>query len=159
MSVQIEQKKAAEQKSKSLLGLLSAAFCKKVEIDLRGIRLVLKQPKYQDVLNVQLDTIKAMGDMRNLLIDPESLDKMNEEKKESLLEEAKDIRDKQNIELCKLCCEEDEVGKEFKALSDEMINTIIYQTGGDHSPLIIAVKKLTGTYENDLVQDDPFFRR
>ena len=161
MSQEETQKVAEQNKSKYLLGLLSAAFCKSVTVDLRGIKLTLKQPKYKDVLNVQLDTIARLGEYRKFILDPKGLEEIKDEKRqEEILEKTKDIRDGQTIQLLRLCCGNDEIGKEFKEeLTEEMIKTIIQQTGGDYSPLVVAVKKLTGTYENDMVQDDPFFRR
>ena len=156
MTKEVKQQKAAEvKKSKTLSNLLSTAFCKSVVINLRGVKLTLEQPAYKDVLQIQLDTIKEMGDMRDFIIDPEKMKGVPDNRKEEILEEVKYMRDRQTVKLLRLCCNDEEL----EEVPDDVLQMVIEQTGGDSAPIVVAVKKLTGTYEDDLIQDDPFFRR
>ena len=168
MSKEIKQQKAAdEKKSKTLLGLLSAAFCKSVTVNLRGAKFYLEQPKYKDVLDIQLETIKNLGDMRKFVVDPKEMKKLSKDEQENVLDITQQIRDMQTVKFIRLCCtkiesplEDGEIETlQIDELTDEMILMMMQQTGGDSAPIVVAAKKLTGTYDNDLIQDDPFFRR
>ena len=156
MSKEVETQKAAEEKKQAtFLKLLSAAFAKTVVVDLRGVKVTLTQPKKQAVFEIQLDTLKTLGDMRKFVADPEKMKELSQDEKEDILNKTQEIRDLQTVKLIRLC----NTTGELDELDDEMLQMIIFQTGGDSAPISIAAKKLTGTYDNDFIQDDPFFRR
>lgn len=164
---QKQQEVAEEKKQVSLHNLVSAAFCKSVTVNIRGVKLTLEQPKKQDVLNIQLDTFTKMGDAREFITNPKKMESLSKEEKDDILDQAQDITDAQTVKVIRLCCTKVEIPNgdgEYEVvsldeLSDDDIKTVVFQTGNDASPLSIAAKKLSGLYDNDLIQDDPFFRR
>ena len=149
------QKAAEEEKGKTLSQLLSAAFTKSVIVNVRGVNLILEQPDKQSVLDIQLQTVNSFGDVRKFVYNPEKLKELSENKRKEIQQKLEEIRDLQTIKLIRLCC----ISEELDELDDDFLQMIVFQTGGDSSPLAVAAKKLTGTWDNDFIQDDPFFRR
>lgn len=161
---QLKQEVTEDEKSKSLVDLLSAAFCKSVTVNVRGVKCFLEQPEKQDVLNIQLDTATKFGEARKFIANPEKLKKLSKEEKQKILDQTDEIRDQQTLKLIRLCCKRveapnDEEIKSLDEIDDEFLQMVVFQTGGDASPLAVTAKKLSGLYDNDFIQDDPFFRR
>ena len=156
MSPEVKTQQAAEEKkSKTLVELLSAAFAKTVVVDLRGVKLTLTQPPKKKIFEIQLETLRKLGDARKFVSNPEKMKELSDEEKEDILDKTQEIRDLQTVKLIRLCC----ISEELDEVDDEFLQMMVFQTGGDSAPISIAAKKLTGTYDNDFIQDDPFFRR
>ena len=156
MSKEVEtQNLAEEKKSKTLRELLSAAFAKTVVVNLRGVELTLTQPPKKKIFQIQLETLSKLGDARKFVSNPEKMKELSDEEKEDILDKTQEIRDLQTIKLIRLCC----ISEELNEVDDDFLQMMVFQTGGDSAPISVAAKKLTGTYDNDFIQDDPFFRR